>query len=307
MYRMGSFIGIGDGSIRNSLIEVTRQYLVGDLKRPQTVEHIQDERLEIGLTVYEQAATEAPHKHSTATEYQYVLSGWTRYIDTVTEETHDFRQGDFYAILPETSYAQKSKPGTRILFIKVPSINDKQDEDVTDRVQEWLESPLQTVRRDYSHGTDAPVANSIRPAVSVAVFDSSGRVLMLRRRHSGNWTLPGGTLEFDESLPDCAVREFREECGLGVTVTGVIGTYTDPGARGSRTPTARYAESSRWSLREPHPIRRWRWIPNPPLSVGSVGPRPKAPSCCVATSPTRGCFRLRLLRADQTGVRTANA
>ena len=104
-----------------------------------------------------------------------MLSGWTQYIDTVTEETHDFRQGDFYAILPETSYAEKSKSGTKILFVKVPSINDKQTEDVTERVQEWAESPLQSVRRDYWHEADAPVANSIRPAVSVAVFDSSGR------------------------------------------------------------------------------------------------------------------------------------
>lgn len=40
--------------------------------------------------------------------------------------------------------------------------------------------------------------------------------------------MPGGTLDFGESMTDCAIREVREETGLNIRITGLIGTYTDP-------------------------------------------------------------------------------
>jgi 8-oxo-dGTP pyrophosphatase MutT (NUDIX family) len=51
---------------------------------------------------------------------------------------------------------------------------------------------------------------------------------MLKRKDSGNWTMPGGTLKFGESLPSCAVREVEEESGLKVELTDIIGVYADP-------------------------------------------------------------------------------
>ena len=70
--------------------------------------------------------------HSVATEYQYMISGWTEYMDVETGEVSEFRKGDFYAILPGTAYAQRVKAGTNILFIKTPSINDKQLVDISE-------------------------------------------------------------------------------------------------------------------------------------------------------------------------------
>src|SRR6201993_3650279 len=40
--------------------------------------------------------------------------------------------------------------------------------------------------------------------------------------------MPGGTLDFGESLTYCAIREVREETGLQIQIRGLIGTYTDP-------------------------------------------------------------------------------
>jgi 8-oxo-dGTP diphosphatase len=40
--------------------------------------------------------------------------------------------------------------------------------------------------------------------------------------------MPGGTLDFGESLTDCAIREMREKTGLQIRITGLIGTYSDP-------------------------------------------------------------------------------
>ncbi|MFJ6667992.1 NUDIX domain-containing protein [Streptomyces sp. NPDC091383] len=83
-------------------------------------------------------------------------------------------------------------------------------------------------RRDYEDDPDAPVANSPVPAASAVVVDDSGRILLQRRRDNGMWALPGGAMRIGESLPDCAVRETREETGFDVEIVGIVGTYSDP-------------------------------------------------------------------------------
>jgi ADP-ribose pyrophosphatase YjhB (NUDIX family) len=83
-------------------------------------------------------------------------------------------------------------------------------------------------RRDYEDAPDAPAANSLVPAASAIVVDGSGRILLQRRRDNGMWALPGGAMHIGESLPDCAVRETREETGFDVEIIGIVGTYTNP-------------------------------------------------------------------------------
>lgn len=83
-------------------------------------------------------------------------------------------------------------------------------------------------RIDYYYAPDAPKPNSVKPAAAVALFDNTRKLLLLRRRDNDKWTLPGGTLEFGESLADCAVREVEEETGFLITIVALVGTYTDP-------------------------------------------------------------------------------
>ncbi|MFL6446342.1 MAG: NUDIX hydrolase [Bryobacteraceae bacterium] len=83
-------------------------------------------------------------------------------------------------------------------------------------------------RRDYFYDPAAPKPNSIHPAAAVALFNSEGNILLLRRKDNDKWTMPGGTLDFGESMTDCAIREVREETGLYIRITGLIGIYTDP-------------------------------------------------------------------------------
>jgi 8-oxo-dGTP diphosphatase len=127
MYKEGRFIVIKCQEIEDGLRESSRQYLVGNLALSQIIQHISEEDLEIGITDYNEKTQEKPHWHLKQKEYQYVISGITQYRIIGTEDIMEFKQGDFYAIYPSICYEQISEAGTRILFIKVPSINDKMD------------------------------------------------------------------------------------------------------------------------------------------------------------------------------------
>ncbi|MEV8524687.1 NUDIX domain-containing protein [Streptomyces sp. NPDC052000] len=83
-------------------------------------------------------------------------------------------------------------------------------------------------RTEYYDDPQAPAPNSMVVAASAVVADGEGRLLLQRRRDSGLWALPGGGMELGESLPGTAVREVKEETGLDVEITGLVGTYTDP-------------------------------------------------------------------------------
>jgi ADP-ribose pyrophosphatase YjhB (NUDIX family) len=83
-------------------------------------------------------------------------------------------------------------------------------------------------RRDYYNDPNAPQANSLVPAASAIVVDDAGRILLHRRQDNNKWALPGGKMEFGETLAGCAVREVKEETGLDVEVTGIVGIYSDP-------------------------------------------------------------------------------
>lgn len=70
-----------------------------------------------------------------------------------------------------------------------------------------------------------------RPVVGCAVFARTrdGRVLLIRRGDSGRWALPGGTLEWGETLEQSAVRELEEEAGVTEMRLGrLIGVYSRP-------------------------------------------------------------------------------
>ncbi|MFF9016357.1 NUDIX domain-containing protein [Streptomyces sp. NPDC014870] len=83
-------------------------------------------------------------------------------------------------------------------------------------------------RTEYYDDPNAPRPNSLVVAASAVVTDEDGRVLLQRRRDNDLWALPGGAMDMDDSLPGAAVREVKEETGLDVEITGLIGTYTDP-------------------------------------------------------------------------------
>lgn len=57
------------------------------------------------------------------------------------------------------------------------------------------------------------------------IFDEQKRVLLVHRRDYDLWNLPGGTLEDFESPANAVKREVREETGLEIEVSKLLGVY----------------------------------------------------------------------------------
>lgn len=62
-------------------------------------------------------------------------------------------------------------------------------------------------------------------AVNVAVIHE-GRILLTKREDFETWILPSGGVEEGESLAQAAIRETKEETGLDVELTRLIGVYS---------------------------------------------------------------------------------
>jgi ADP-ribose pyrophosphatase YjhB (NUDIX family) len=83
-------------------------------------------------------------------------------------------------------------------------------------------------RKDYLDDPDAPAANSLVPSVTAIVTNEDGHILMVHKTDNDLWALPGGGMDIGESISDATIREVKEETGLDIDVTGLVGIYTNP-------------------------------------------------------------------------------
>jgi 8-oxo-dGTP diphosphatase len=67
-----------------------------------------------------------------------------------------------------------------------------------------------------------------RPTVDVVIETERGIVLVRRRYPPLGWALPGGFVDPGETVAAAARREAREETGLDVELTDLLGVYSDP-------------------------------------------------------------------------------
>jgi len=66
-------------------------------------------------------------------------------------------------------------------------------------------------------------------AVNIAVLHE-GKILLTQREDFETWILPSGGVEAGESLAQAAIRETREETGLDVELTRLVGVYSRLGS-----------------------------------------------------------------------------
>jgi 8-oxo-dGTP diphosphatase len=67
------------------------------------------------------------------------------------------------------------------------------------------------------------------PTVDIIIEIQDGIVLIKRKNPPYGWALPGGFVDYGESLEAAAVREAREETSLEVHNLRLLGCYSDPG------------------------------------------------------------------------------
>lgn len=99
------------------------------------------------------------------------------------------------------------------------------------------------------------------------IVQREGRVLLGRRLGShgaGSWALPGGHLEFGESVVACARREVLEETGLVLESAAhgpFVGTVFEvEGLHYVTLFVLAGAAAGEPQLREPHKCAGWRWF-----------------------------------------------
>jgi len=59
-------------------------------------------------------------------------------------------------------------------------------------------------------------------------LDDRGIILIKRKNYPFGWAIPGGFVDYGESLEDAAVREAKEETGLEVNIIRQFHTYSRP-------------------------------------------------------------------------------
>ena len=75
------------------------------------------------------------------------------------------------------------------------------------------------------------------PTVDTLIHDPERGIVLIRRKNPPfGWALPGGFVDYGETLENAAIREAKEETGLDVELERLLGVYSDP-ARDARQHT----------------------------------------------------------------------
>ena len=111
--------------IKEAFQDTFRQYVQGNLKKEQKLSYVYSERTEIGISDYDSFCHDEPHYHDVVTETNYVISGKVGIYMLDTGEEYVVEAGGVFSFPPKVRHVLKMQAGTRIIFVKDHSIDDK--------------------------------------------------------------------------------------------------------------------------------------------------------------------------------------
>lgn len=106
-----------------------------------------------------------------------------------------------------------------------------------------------------------------RPRLTVdAIIVRDEKILLIKRGHEpyrGYWALPGGFVEWGETVEEALKREVLEETGLDVEIKKLVGVYSEPDRdpRGHSISIAYTCESTEGMERYGDDACDVRWFP----------------------------------------------
>jgi ADP-ribose pyrophosphatase YjhB (NUDIX family) len=78
-------------------------------------------------------------------------------------------------------------------------------------------------------GNEIGVYKNPIPTVDIIIeIESKGIILIKRKNSPFGWAIPGGFVDYGESLEEAAIREAKEETNLDVKLIRQFHTYSDP-------------------------------------------------------------------------------
>ena len=78
-------------------------------------------------------------------------------------------------------------------------------------------------------GDEIEIYQNPIPTVDIIIEIEPGRIVLIRRKNPPyGWAIPGGFVDYGESLEEAAVREAKEETNLDVKLIRQFHTYSDP-------------------------------------------------------------------------------
>ena len=91
---------------------------------------------------------------------------------------------------------------------------------------ELCQPSVESEDRRGEHRNPFPTVDIV---INVSPAPAEPRVVLVRRRNPPyGWAIPGGFVDYGETVESAAVREAREETGLDVRLTGLLGVYSSP-------------------------------------------------------------------------------
>lgn len=95
-----------------------------------------------------------------------------------------------------------------------------------------------------------------------AVIIKNGKILLIKRGSEpfkGYWALPGGYIEWDETVEDSVKREVLEELGVSVKSSKIIGVYSDPGRHPDQNINVAFAAEIEGNVKIGSDVDDYKW------------------------------------------------